>query len=62
MDAAQALAERIVGYDQITVRSAKQTVFDVIGRPLDDQSRIEGLSGYSWTAQTEEILAAIAHR
>jgi hypothetical protein len=39
MDAAQELAERIVGYDQIAVRSAKQTVFDVIGRSLDDQLR-----------------------
>jgi len=27
------------------VRSAKETILDVVGRPLDDQLRIEALNG-----------------
>jgi enoyl-CoA hydratase/carnithine racemase len=47
MDSAHQLADRIVGHNQSAVRSAKETVFDVIGRPLDEQLEREALSAYS---------------
>ena len=40
------------------MRSAKETILDVIGRPLDDQLRIEALNGYS-SADPEETLALL---
>jgi enoyl-CoA hydratase/carnithine racemase len=47
MHAAHALARRIVGHQQAAVRSAKQTVLDVIGRRLDDRLEIEALAAYA---------------
>jgi enoyl-CoA hydratase/carnithine racemase len=47
MSSACALADRIVGHKQSAVRSAKETVLDVIGRPLDEQLEREALSAYS---------------
>jgi enoyl-CoA hydratase/carnithine racemase len=47
MDAAEALAATILRNDQAAIRSAKETILDVIGRPLDDQLRLEALNGYS---------------
>jgi enoyl-CoA hydratase/carnithine racemase len=41
------VAQHILRNDQVAVRSAKETILDVIGRPLDDQLRIEALNGYS---------------
>jgi enoyl-CoA hydratase/carnithine racemase len=44
-------AERTAGHilrnSQRAVRSAKETILDVIGRPLDDQLRIEALNAYA---------------
>ena len=40
------------------MRSAKETILDVIGRPLDDQLRIEALNGYS-SADPEETRALL---
>jgi enoyl-CoA hydratase/carnithine racemase len=47
MDAAEAVAAVILRNDQAAVRSAKETILDVIGRPLDEQLRLEALNGYS---------------
>ena len=47
MESAYALADRIAGHQQSAVRSAKQTVLDVIGRPLDEQLEREALAAYS---------------
>jgi enoyl-CoA hydratase/carnithine racemase len=47
LEEADALARRILRNSQAAVRSAKETVLDVIGRPLDDQLRIEALNAYS---------------
>lgn len=44
------VARQILRNDQLAVRSAKETILDVIGRPLDDQLRIEALNGYSCVA------------
>jgi enoyl-CoA hydratase/carnithine racemase len=58
MDAAEEVAAKILRNSQRAVRSAKETILDVIGRPLDDQLRIEALNGYSspdW-AETSALL------
>jgi enoyl-CoA hydratase/carnithine racemase len=47
MDAADTVARQILRNSQIAVRSAKETILDVIGRPLDDQLKIEALNGYA---------------
>ena len=50
MDAAEDLAGRILRNDQWAVRSAKETILNVIGRPLDDQLTYEAMTGYSGAA------------
>ena len=47
MDEAELMARQILRNSQIAVRSAKETILDVIGRPLDDQLRIEALNAYA---------------
>jgi enoyl-CoA hydratase len=37
------------------VESAKQTILEVIGRPLDDQLRLECLYGYSTMGNPEIV-------
>src|SRR5262249_47007178 len=44
---AEEYARRIVSYSQVAVRSAKQTIQEVIGRRLDDALQLEALFGYS---------------
>ncbi|MDQ3933633.1 MAG: enoyl-CoA hydratase-related protein [Actinomycetota bacterium] len=56
--AAESTAQSILRNSQIAVRSAKETIFDVIGRPLDDQLRIEALMAYS-CADREETLGRL---
>ena len=50
LDEAEQIARQILRNDQLAVRSAKETILEVIGRPLDDQLRIEALAGYSCAA------------
>lgn len=50
LEEARRVARQILRNDQLAVRSAKETILDVIGRPLDDQLRIEALNGYSCVA------------
>ena len=40
------------------MRSAKETILDVIGRPLDEQLRLEALNGYS-CADPEETMGLL---
>ena len=47
MAEAEGVARQILRNDQVAIRSAKETILDVIGRPLDDQLRIEAINGYS---------------
>jgi enoyl-CoA hydratase/carnithine racemase len=47
MEETERVARQILRNDQWAVRSAKETILDVIGRPLDDQLRVEALNGYS---------------
>jgi enoyl-CoA hydratase/carnithine racemase len=58
MDAAELVARQILRNSQRAVRSAKETILDVIGRPLDDQLRIEALNGYS-SPDPEETLGLL---
>jgi enoyl-CoA hydratase/carnithine racemase len=58
LEEAELVARRILRNSQVAVRSAKETIFDVIGRPLDDQLRIEALNGYSG-ADPEETLGLL---
>jgi enoyl-CoA hydratase/carnithine racemase len=58
MEEAELVAGRILRNSQRAVRSAKETILDVIGRPLDDQLRIEALNGYA-SADAEETLGLL---
>lgn len=53
MARAELIAKQILRNDQIGVRSAKETILDVIGRDLDDQLRMEAINGYSLVARPE---------
>jgi enoyl-CoA hydratase/carnithine racemase len=44
---AEKTAHQILRNSQVAVRSAKETILDVIGRPLDDALRIEALNAYA---------------
>jgi enoyl-CoA hydratase/carnithine racemase len=47
MTAAEELAQQILRNSQRAVRSAKETILEVLGKPLDDQLRLEGWNSYS---------------
>lgn len=47
MERAELVARQILRNDQGAIRSAKETILDMIGRDLDDQLRIEAMNGYS---------------
>src|SRR4051794_40095792 len=47
LEEAELTARQILRNSQRAVRSAKETILDVIGRPLDDQLRLEALNGYT---------------
>jgi enoyl-CoA hydratase/carnithine racemase len=57
MHAASALARKIAGHQQVAVRSAKQTVLDVVGRRLDDQLEVEALAAYAVDRRTARGVA-----
>jgi enoyl-CoA hydratase/carnithine racemase len=58
MDEAEQVARQILRNSQMAVRSAKETILDVIGRPLDEQLRIEALNGYS-SPDVQETMALL---
>jgi enoyl-CoA hydratase len=45
--AAEAYARKILKHSQLAVRSAKETILEVVGRSLDDALRLEALYGYT---------------
>jgi enoyl-CoA hydratase/carnithine racemase len=47
MAEAEKTGRQILRNSQRAVRSAKETILDVIGRPLDEQLRIDAINGYS---------------
>lgn len=50
MEEAEKVAAQILRNDAWAVRSAKETILNVIGRPLDDQLAYEAFTGYSGAA------------
>jgi enoyl-CoA hydratase/carnithine racemase len=50
MEEAEQVAHKVLRNDQWAVRSAKETILNVIGRPIDDQLAYEAFTGYSGTA------------
>jgi enoyl-CoA hydratase/carnithine racemase len=56
LDTALETARRIAGNSATAVRSAKETIFELIGRPLDDALRLEALYGYSSFGSGEALL------
>jgi enoyl-CoA hydratase/carnithine racemase len=53
MDEALLMARQIRRNSQRAVRSAKETILEVIGKPLDDQLRIEGWNSYTCVDRDE---------
>ena len=53
LDEAELVARQILRNSQRAVRSAKETVLEVIGKPLDDQLRIEGWNSYTCVDRDE---------
>src|SRR6201999_1080523 len=53
IEEAELLARHILRTSQSAVRSAKETILEVIGMPLDDQLRIEGWNSYTCVGQDE---------
>ncbi|MBL8417816.1 MAG: enoyl-CoA hydratase/isomerase family protein [Dechloromonas sp.] len=47
MSTAESYARMILGNSQHAVRSAKETILDLIGRPLDDALRLETFNAYA---------------
>lgn len=64
METAEKVAATILRNDQWAVRSAKETILNVIGRPLDDQLAYEAFTGYSGAANPPvmELLQAFADK
>lgn len=60
MAEAEKTAAAILRNDPWAIRSAKETILDVIGRPLDDQLAYEAMTGYSGAAnpRVTELLQA----
>ena len=58
LDEAETVAMQILRNSQRAVRSAKQTILDVIGQPLDAQLRTEAWNAYS-CADPEETMALL---
>jgi enoyl-CoA hydratase/carnithine racemase len=58
MEEAELTARRILRNSQRAVRSAKETILEMVGRPLDDQLRVEGLKAYA-AIDPEETLARL---
>ncbi len=58
MDEAETIARQILRNSQNAVRSAKQTILDVIGQPLDFQLRTEAWNAYTCAdpEETKELL------
>jgi enoyl-CoA hydratase/carnithine racemase len=57
-DEAEAVARQILRNSQNAVRSAKRTIFDVVGRPLDQQLREEAWNAYT-CADREETMGLL---
>ena len=55
MSTAAHVAQTILRNDQAAVRSAKQVILDMIGRPLDDQLYKEAIAAYTLMANNPTV-------
>lgn len=55
LPAAERWARMILSNGQQAIRSAKETILEVIGRPLDDALRLEAVNGYSSVGDFREV-------
>ncbi|WP_368680229.1 enoyl-CoA hydratase/isomerase family protein (plasmid) [Rhodococcus opacus] len=55
MTTAEDIAAKILRNPQVAVESAKETILEVVGRPLEDQLRLECLYGYSTMGNPEIV-------
>src|SRR3954451_14232653 len=55
---AEKTARQILRNSQRAVRSAKETILDVVGGPLDEQLKLEAINGYS-TADADETMGLL---
>jgi enoyl-CoA hydratase/carnithine racemase len=53
LEETELIARQILRNSQRAVRSAKETILEVIGKPLDDQLRIEGWNSYTCVDRDE---------
>ena len=60
MPAAEAYATMILKNSQQAIRSAKETILDIVGRPLDDALRLETINGYSSVGDFQEVRTRLA--
>jgi enoyl-CoA hydratase len=56
---AEHTAAAVAGHSQHAVRSAKGTILDLVGRPLDDALRLEALNGYTSFGSAAELRQAL---
>jgi len=61
LPAAEEYAQMMLRNSQQAIRSAKETVLDVIGRPLDDALRLETINGYSSVGDFTEVRERLAN-
>jgi enoyl-CoA hydratase/carnithine racemase len=59
LEQTELVARQILRNSQRAVRSAKETILEVIGKPLDDQLRIEGWNSYT-CVDPDEAAALLA--
>jgi enoyl-CoA hydratase/carnithine racemase len=56
MPATEDLVARILRNDQRAIQSAKETVLEIIGRPLHDQLRVEAMWGYALCGGNQSVI------
>jgi len=59
MVTAEDLANQILKNSQQAIRSAKETILDIVGRTLDDALRVETLNAYSSVGDFSEVNARL---
>lgn len=60
MSTAENYAKMILSNSQQAIRSAKETILELIGRPLDDALRLEAINGYSSLGDFQEAKERLA--
>ncbi|MBI5580612.1 MAG: enoyl-CoA hydratase/isomerase family protein [Deltaproteobacteria bacterium] len=59
MATAEELANQILQNSQQAIRSAKETILDIVGRTLDDALRVEALNAYSSVGDFSDVNARL---